>query len=146
MDINHLMPELTRLRQEDEDVEITATTDWTDNISCAVGKAKKHDYIKQMLPTVTRKWCWNIQHMWLLMRRIRGKNSGNPAFAHPNSCPVIYNHNGLPGYKQKNNKRPAGHHNPPPRLRDRNFTGCMLHWSLTFCSTIIIHLSRILCI
>ena len=44
------------------------------------------------------------------------------------------------------NKRPAGHHNPPPRPRDRNFTGCILPWSLTFCSTIMIHLSRLVCI
>ena len=44
------------------------------------------------------------------------------------------------------NKGPAGHHNPPPRPRDRNFTGWILHWSLTFCSTIMIHLSRLLCI
>ena len=44
------------------------------------------------------------------------------------------------------NKRPAGHHNPPPRPRDRNFTGCILPWSLTFCSTIMIRLSRLLCI
>ena len=44
------------------------------------------------------------------------------------------------------NKRPAGRYNPPPRPRDRNFTGCILPWSLTFCSTIMIHLSRLLCI
>ena len=34
-----------------------------------------------------------------------------------------------------------------PRLvRDRNFTGCILPWTLKFCSTIMIHLSRLQCI
>ena len=27
---------------------------------------------------------------------------------------------------QNQNKRPAGHHNTPPRPRDRHFTGCIL--------------------
>ena len=44
------------------------------------------------------------------------------------------------------NKRPAGHHNTPPRPRDRNFAGCILPWSLTFCSPIMVHVSRLLCI
>ena len=36
----------------------------------------------------------------------------------------------------------AGHHNPPPRPRDRNFTGCILPWSLTFCFTVMVYLSN----
>ena len=39
------------------------------------------------------------------------------------------------------NKKPARHHNPRPRPRASNFTACILPWSLTFCSTIMIHLS-----
>ena len=34
-------------------------------------------------------------------------------------------------YKQ----RSAGHHNPPPRQRDGNFSGCNLSWIHTFCFT-----------